>query len=342
MAGLTISPRIGLATLRTGLFTVLVILVACSPASGPTAPSTSTAATGTASTVRSPGPSGTAAAPTPPAGSDVEGSIESGGIKRTYVLHLPPASTRLQPTPLVAAFHGWPMSATRLADVTHLAAVADAHGFAVLFPQGYGDSWSVPGGLATPAHEAGIDDVAFARDLLDAVGPTYQIDSSRVVATGISNGGHLVEALACALADHLMGIVPVAAPLPPGGPRRLQAVAIRLGPGDFRQRRSRRRRVPGHTFVLGGHRQVPQRQRREPPTRYGRRWHDGGDHQLHRLRERNRGHRLSGDRRRPCLAGRTSTRERRRVRPNEPRVRRERADLGVPQPPQLRAVEVGR
>jgi len=218
LAGLTISPRIGLATLRTGLFTVLVVLVACSPASGPTAPSTSTAATGTASTVRSPGPSGTAAAPTPPAGSDVEGSIESGGIKRTYVLHLPPASTRLQPTPLVAAFHGWPMSATRLADVTHLAAVADAHGFAVLFPQGYGDSWSVPGGLATPAHEAGIDDVAFARDLLDAVGPTYQIDSSRVVATGISNGGHLVEALACALADHLMGIVPVAAPLRPAGP----------------------------------------------------------------------------------------------------------------------------
>ena len=110
------------------------------------------------------------------------------------------------------------MSAARLAEVTHLAAVADAHGFAVLFPQGYSNSWSVPGGLATPAHEAGIDDVAFVRELLDSVGPTYQLDSTHALATGISNGGHLVEALACSLASDLMGIVPVAAPLRPAGP----------------------------------------------------------------------------------------------------------------------------
>jgi len=134
-------------------------------------------------------------------------------MKRTYLLHLPPASTRLQPTPVVLAFHGWPMTAERMADITHLSDVADAHGFAVVFPQGYGDSWSVPGGLATPARDAGIDDVAFARSLLDSIGPQNQLDTSRAVATGISNGGHLTEALGCALADHLVGIVPVAAPL---------------------------------------------------------------------------------------------------------------------------------
>jgi polyhydroxybutyrate depolymerase len=110
------------------------------------------------------------------------------------------------------------MTAERLADITHLDAVADEHGFAVLFPQGYGQSWSVPGGLPTPAQEAGIDDVAFTRSLLDSVGPEYDLDVSRVVATGISNGGHLVQTLACALTDHLMGIVPVAAPLPVGPP----------------------------------------------------------------------------------------------------------------------------
>jgi polyhydroxybutyrate depolymerase len=218
LAGLTTSPRVALATRRVGLIAALVGLVACSPTSGPPETATSTVPSGAASTTQSPGPTETAVAPTPPAGSDVEGSIESGGIKRTYVLHLPPASTRLQPTPLVVAFHGWPMSAARLADITHLAAVADAHGFAVVFPQGYSNSWSVPGGLATPAHEAGVDDVAFARDLLDTIGPTYQIDSSRAVVAGISNGGHLVEALGCAVADQLLGIVPVAAPLRPAGP----------------------------------------------------------------------------------------------------------------------------
>jgi polyhydroxybutyrate depolymerase len=158
-------------------------------------------------------PSPSSASPSAPAGSDVSGTITSGKIERTYLLHLPPASTRLQPTPIVVAFHGWPMTAVKLADVTHLSAVANEHGFAVLYPQGYGDSWSVPGGLPTPAQQAGVDDVAFVRALLDSVGPQYHLETSRAVATGISNGGHLVQTLGCQLADHLVGIVPVAAPL---------------------------------------------------------------------------------------------------------------------------------
>ncbi len=103
------------------------------------------------------------ASPSVATGSDISGGIATGGLARTYVLHLPPASTRLQPTPVVIAFHGWPMTAGRLRDVTHLSAVADAHGFAVVFAQGYEESWSVPGGLPTPAHEARIDDIAFTR-----------------------------------------------------------------------------------------------------------------------------------------------------------------------------------
>jgi polyhydroxybutyrate depolymerase len=153
------------------------------------------------------------ASPSPPKGSDVSGKIESGGLERTYLLHLPPASTRLTPTPIVVALHGWPMTKEGMADITHLSAVADEHGFAVVFPQGYGNSWSVPGGLPTPAQKAGIDDVAFVRSLLDSIGPDYQVDASRAIATGISNGGHLAETLGCALADRLLGIVPVAAPL---------------------------------------------------------------------------------------------------------------------------------
>src|SRR5205814_10441979 len=61
--------------------------------------------------------------------------------------------------------------------------------------------------------KAGIDDVAFISVLLDSIGPRYSLDTSRVIATGISNGGYLVQALGCALASRLEGIVPVAAPL---------------------------------------------------------------------------------------------------------------------------------
>ena len=142
-------------------------------------------------------------------GTDVNGTLQSGNFTRTYVLHLPPESSRLKPTPIVIAFHGLPMTAGEMSRITHLSKVADAHGFAVLFPQGYQKSWAVPGG-STPAQQAGIDDVAFVRTLLEAVGKLYGLDPARVVATGIFNGGILTEFLGCSLSERLLGIVPVA------------------------------------------------------------------------------------------------------------------------------------
>ena len=142
-------------------------------------------------------------------GSDILGTLDSGGLKRSYQLHLPPTASRLKPMPLVVVFHGWPMTGDQMSRITHLSTVADAHGFAVLFPNGYKQSWAVPGS-DTPAQRAGIDDVAFVRSLLDFLGPQYGVDSSNAMATGISNGGFFVQVLGCRLADHLAGIVPVA------------------------------------------------------------------------------------------------------------------------------------
>jgi polyhydroxybutyrate depolymerase len=203
---------------------VALATVGCGSPSPSAAPAASVVpATSVAASLPPPSPATTsvpsAASPSAPAGSDASGTIATRSGKRTYLLHLPPASTRLQPTPVVIAFHSWPMTTTRMANITHLSAVADAHGFAVLFPQGIGDSWSVPGGLPTPAQQAGVDDVAFVHSLLDAVGPKFRLETSRAVATGISNGGHFAQALGCALADHLAGVVTVAAPLPIGKPR---------------------------------------------------------------------------------------------------------------------------
>ena len=147
--------------------------------------------------------------PTPARGSDIQGTMDSGGVARSYLLHLPPNAARLKPTPLVVAFHGWPMSGGQMSRITHLSNVGDAHGFAVLFPDGYRQSWAVPGS-ATPAQQAGIDDVAFVRSLIDFLGDQYGVDSSNVTATGISNGGFFAQVLGCRLADHVAGIAPIA------------------------------------------------------------------------------------------------------------------------------------
>ena len=175
---------------RRNAFAVVAVLIATACGGSPTA-------TGS--------PSSTATA----AGTDVNGTLQSGGFARTYILHLPPDSSRLKPTPIVIAFHGAPMTAGQLSNITHLSAVADRHGFAVLFPQGYQQSWSLPGSTL-PAAKAGIDDVAFVRALIDSVSQLHGLDPTRVVATGISNGGILTELLGCSLSDRLVGIAPVA------------------------------------------------------------------------------------------------------------------------------------
>jgi polyhydroxybutyrate depolymerase len=96
-----------------------------------------------------------------------------------------------------------------MSEITHLATVADHHGFAVLFPQGFKDTWAVAG-FDSPALRSGVDDIAFVRALLDAVGRQYQLDTSRVVAAGLSNGALLTQLLGCSMSGQLIGIVPVA------------------------------------------------------------------------------------------------------------------------------------
>lgn len=153
--------------------------------------------------------------PTPVAGRDLTGSLSVGSHNRTYLLHLPPDATRLRPTPIILAFHGAGQSSRQLADVTGLGALADAHGFAVLLPDGYERTWAVPLD-DSPAEQAGIDDVAFVRRLLEAVSSQYDLDASHVIAAGLSAGAAFAQFLGCSAADRLIGVVASAGPLPRG------------------------------------------------------------------------------------------------------------------------------
>jgi polyhydroxybutyrate depolymerase len=58
-----------------------------------------------------------------------------------------------------------------------------------------------------------VDDIGFFSNLIDHLAATYPIDSKRVFATGISNGGFMSFALGCFLDDKIRGIAPVTATL---------------------------------------------------------------------------------------------------------------------------------
>jgi polyhydroxybutyrate depolymerase len=57
-----------------------------------------------------------------------------------------------------------------------------------------------------------VDDVAFIDALLDELERELCIDTGRVFATGLSNGGYMAHRLACDLAERIAAVAPVAGP----------------------------------------------------------------------------------------------------------------------------------
>jgi polyhydroxybutyrate depolymerase len=123
------------------------------------------------------------------------------GVKHEALLHVPRgASGRM---PLVVAFHGAYDDARGASVYYGLSKLAGREHFAVLYPQASHDKfWE----LRADQHE----DVEQVRVLLDRVESAPCIDSSRVYATGVSNGGGFTARLGCEMANRLAAIAPVA------------------------------------------------------------------------------------------------------------------------------------
>ena len=140
------------------------------------------------------------------------GSIVSGGRTRRYLVHVPPSYDRTKPMPLVISMHGaggWPRQQQWLSRWSDL---ADAQGFIVVYPAGTGfpQIWHV-------FRDAGLErDVQFMSRMIDTLERTYNIDSTRIYANGISNGGGMAFVLSCTLSNRIaaIGLVAAAETLP--------------------------------------------------------------------------------------------------------------------------------
>ena len=145
-------------------------------------------------------------------------SLTHGGKERSYRLYLPPGYNSSQATPLVLNFHGrtaasFGEAAPLQEDVSGLAKKGAAAGFIVVNPQGLKEpdgaqTWNA--GLCCSA-DKGRDDIGFVDALLDELQKKLCVDSKRVYATGLSNGGYMSHALACHRADRFAAVAPVAA-----------------------------------------------------------------------------------------------------------------------------------
>lgn len=206
-------------------------LSACAGSSGGDAAkdggSADKAASTTTAAVRAAGPGEVATgAPTPSAGCGTS-TVRALDLDKQYLddsdrwflLTTPKEHDGKTPLPMVIDYHGLSEGADVHAKMSQFSPFAQQHGFILVTPNGTG----------TPIHwEASPDpkgnaDLVFTGDLLDQLEGELCVDTSRIYATGLSNGAFMSSAVACTMADRFAAVAPVAGlqhptPCDPGRP----------------------------------------------------------------------------------------------------------------------------
>ena len=220
---------------RPIIFSIIVLLLAslaCARTSQPPAQS-------------EPLPTVTASLPTQtpaslPAG-ETERTLTHDGRERSYLLYVPTSVDWSQPVPLVLVFHGGTGNGKNAKTMSGFNNVADQNGFIVAYPNGTGRisdeiilTWN-GGECCGYARQENVDDVGFVRAMVAELQAQVNIDSKRVYATGMSNGGILSHRLACEASDLFAAIAPVAGTLnfQPCTPSQPVAVIAFHGTGDL-------------------------------------------------------------------------------------------------------------
>jgi polyhydroxybutyrate depolymerase len=137
------------------------------------------------------------------------GSFVSSGEKREYLLYVPPTYDRRRPTPLVISMHGAGLWGAAQKETSQWNDLADEQHFIVVYPSGVGGK-----GVRVWRAEPGpglVKDVRFISELIDTLKASYNIDSTRIYANGLSNGGGMSFVLSCTLSDRIAAVGMVAA-----------------------------------------------------------------------------------------------------------------------------------
>lgn len=143
-------------------------------------------------------------------------TLTVGGITRSYIVRTPlelaPNGPRV---PLVLVLHGGGGNAANAEKMTGFTAKARKEGFTVVYPEGTSRlknalTWNA-GHCCGYAMKQQADDVGFVNALIDALVRSYPVDTDRIYATGMSNGGMMTHRLGIELSQRLAAIAPVVA-----------------------------------------------------------------------------------------------------------------------------------
>jgi polyhydroxybutyrate depolymerase len=146
---------------------------------------------------------------------DYDFALTHQNLRRNYLVHVPPQAARGARLPLVLSFHGAGSNAEVMKAYTRMDRAADRDGYIGVYPNGSSGlqgrylTWNA-GKCCGPAAMLQIDDVGFALAVLDDIARRAAVDTTRVYATGLSNGSMMAYRLAAEASDRIAAVAGVA------------------------------------------------------------------------------------------------------------------------------------
>jgi polyhydroxybutyrate depolymerase len=132
-------------------------------------------------------------------------TVDVGGTKRSFILHVPVSYDGSTPAPLVLDFHGLGGNGMQQLSSSGYQGVSDQEGFLVAAPDGIDNAWNI-GPCCTDSRD--VDDLGFAKAIVESVAAAGCVDLKRVYSTGFSMGGGMSHYLACVGADFIAAAAP--------------------------------------------------------------------------------------------------------------------------------------
>ncbi len=140
---------------------------------------------------------------------------------RSYALYVPTSYDPSTPTPVVLSLHGRTVNNFHQASASGFNAVAEEHGFIVVYPMAfdlfYDDPeradavWNYTGLIPNFPGPHDENDDEFLDAIVDDLAHTLNVDMNRLYVNGLSNGGYMVNHLACTRSDRYAAFASMAA-----------------------------------------------------------------------------------------------------------------------------------
>jgi polyhydroxybutyrate depolymerase len=142
-------------------------------------------------------------------------TIMFDGNTREYEVQVPASYDNSAPIPVVFDLHGLGSNSGQQQLISGWQALAEANGFAVVRPNGFGAirSWNGGDTCCGTALSQNLDDVGLMKAILAEVKSQLCVDDKHVYASGLSNGGAMSHRLACDAPDVFAAVAPVSYPI---------------------------------------------------------------------------------------------------------------------------------